>query len=501
MQLDRSFDDLAHRDAPLEMAPEAFRAVGHRLVDRIADFLAALPGRRVTPAETADALRDRLGQRALPESGEPPEALLDEAVDLLVGHSLFNGHPRFWAYITSSAAPIGALADLLAASVNPNVGSWSLSPMATLIEEQAIRWIAELMGYPAGSDGLLVSGGNMANMVGFWAARTAVAGAETRHAGVGGGPRLVLYASVETHTWVQKAADLAGLGTDAIRFIPTDAGLRMEPAALEAAIAADRADGARPFLVVGTAGSVGTGAVDPLPALARICREQELWFHVDGAYGALAAAVPEAPADLRGLSEADSVAVDPHKWLYAPLEAGCLLCRRRGALENAFSYHPPYYHFDQEAVQAPPNYYERGPQNSRGFRALKVWLGLRQAGRSGYVGMIRDDMRLARALWQAVEAHPELEPVTCHLSITTFRYVPAGFDRAQADADERLNALNTRLLDRLQASGEAYLSNAVVGGRFLLRACFVNFRTRLADIATATDTIVRLGREVAREQS
>jgi len=495
MQPDHSFDDLSHREAPLDMAPETFRALGHRMVDRIADFLATLPSRRVTPAETAEVVRDRLGRRPLPDAGASPDSLLDEATSLLVDHSLFNGHPRFLAYITSSAAPIGALGDLLAAAVNANVGSWPLSPMATLIEEQTVQWIGELIGYPAGSDGLLVSGGNMANMVGLWAARTAVAGAGLRRAGVEA-PRLVTYTSVEAHTWVHKAADLAGLGTDAIRFIPIDGRLRMDPVALEAAITKDRADGALPFLVIGTAGSVSTGAVDPLPALARICREQRLWFHVDGAYGALAAAVPEAPPDLRGLSEADSVAVDPHKWLYAPLEAGCLLCRRRGALENAFSYHPPYYHFDQEAAAAPPNYYEWGPQNSRGFRALKVWLGLQQAGRSGYVTLIRDDIRLARALFQAVDAHPELEPASCDLSITTFRYVPAGFNRERADADERLNALNTRLLDRLQESGEAYLSNAVVGGRFLLRACFVNFRTRLPDIAHVVDTIVRLGREL-----
>ena len=255
-----------------------------------------------------------------------------------------------------------------------------------------------------------------------------------------------------------------------------------------------------PFLVVGTAGTVSTGAIDPLPKLAAICREYDLWFHVDGAYGALAAMLVdggdvEVPVDLRGIREADSVAVDPHKWLYAPLEAGCALVREPGLLRDAFSYHPPYYKFDDD-VTATINYYEYGPQNSRGFRALKVWLALRQAGREGYAGMISDDIQLAQELYRLVETQPELQVFTQGLSITTFRYVPPDLLPGSQESERYLNTLNAELLMRLQKSGEAFISNAVIGEIFVLRACIVNFRTSLEDIEALPGIVIRLGREV-----
>ena len=356
--------------------------------------------------------------------------MLATTASLLFDHSLFNGHPRFFGYITSSPAPIGVLGDLLACAVNQNCGSWTLSPMATEIEAQTVRWIADFIGFPGPlAGGLLVSGGNMANFVCFLAARTAKAGwdvREDRHERQP--PRLMAYASAETHTWIQKAADLFGFGTDAIRWIPVDRHQRMNTADLRRQIAADRDRGDQPFLVVGTAGSVSTGAVDPLPEIAAICREQDVWFHVDGAYGALGRGVPGAPADLRGMAEADSVAVDPHKWLYAPLEAGCALVRRPEDLRNAFSYHPPYYRFGDDVL----NFVDYGPQNSRGFRALKVWLALQHIGRAGYVASIAEDMRLSRKMYDLFQAHPEFEVLTQSLSITTFRYVPPIFDRGLA---------------------------------------------------------------------
>jgi glutamate/tyrosine decarboxylase-like PLP-dependent enzyme len=302
-----------------------------------------------------------------------------------------------------------------------------------------------------------------------------------------------VYASNETHTWIQKAADLFGLGTDAIRWISTDEHQRMNASALGKQIEDDLRDGEWPLLVVGTAGSVSTGAVDPLPEIAAICRRHQLWFHVDGAYGALAAGVPGAPESLRSLSEADSVAVDPHKWLYAPLEAGCVLVRRADDLVRTFSYHPSYYHFDTEVI----NYFDYGPQNSRGFRALKVWLALRQVGRAGYQTMIADDIRLARQLHDLMQHHAEFEAMTQHLSITTFRYVPPDL-RAQLgspDVEAYLNRLNQDLLSRVERSGEAFLSNAVIGDTFGLRACIVNFRTSLADIEALPPLLSRLGKQ------
>ena len=373
----------------------------------------------------------------------------------------------------------------------PGVGDQRQSDVAA----QAVRWIAELIGYPRECGGLFVSGGNMANFVGLLAARTSRAGWDVRKTGLTG-PTVPLrvYASAERHTWIQKAADLAGIGTNAIRWIPTAADLRMDLVALRDAIERDRQAGERPLMVVGTAGSVSTGAIDPLFDIAEICREAGAWFHVDGAYGALAAAAPGTPRDLQALELADSVAVDPHKWLYAPIEAGCLLARDPETLRNSFAYHPPYYHFGEEAT----NYVDFGPQNSRGFRALKVWLALQQVGRRGYRQMIGDDIRLSERLFAAMASHPDLEACTQGLSVTTFRYVPADL-RSQsgpAGSDAYLNQLNEALLERIQNSGEAFVSNAVVRGRYLLRACIVNFNTSADDVDALPEIVVRLGRDV-----
>ena len=488
------------RRTPLDINAATFRTIGHRLVDDIAAFLESLPSRPVTRGQPSSAVREALGLgQPLPEQGSDPAALLERAAPLLFENSLFNGHPRFYGYITSSPAPIGILAELLAAAINANVGGFMLAPAATEIESETVRWIAEFIGYPSDCGGLLVSGGNMANMVCFFAARASKADWNIREHGVAGGSgrALRVYCSAETHTWISKAADLAGLGTAAIRYIPTDAELRLDVDQLQHQIDADAAAGDLPFLVVGTAGSVSTGSVDPLPKIAAVCRERGLWFHVDGAYGGFAAAVPDAPEDLRGLVEADSVAVDPHKWLYAPLEAGCALVRQSEALRNAFTYHPPYYHFFERTT----NYVDYGPQNSRGFRALKVWLAFQHAGATGYRATIAEDMALSRAMAAAVARQPELELFTQVLSITTFRYVPRDLRPTvgEAETERHLDALNRSLLDRIQNSGEVFVSNAVIGSRYALRACIVNIHTTRADVEALPETIARLGDAVDAE--
>jgi len=490
-QLDR----LKNRCAPLDMSPNEFRRVGHQVVDRIAELLGSLPDRPVTPAESPGTIRDALkASRRLPEHGTDATALLEQTTKLLFDHSLFNGHPRFLGYITSAPAPIGMLGDLLAAAVNPNVGAWPIAPMATEIEAQTVRWIAELIGYPESSGGVLVSGGNLANIVCFLAARTSKASWDLQGRGLDanpGGPMRV-YASTEVHTWINKAMDISGLGTDSLRSIRVDDESRLDLADLRRQLDKDVAEGEQPFLVVGTASTVSTGAIDPLAELAEICRERDLWFHVDGAYGALAAAVPEAADLLAGMPEADSVAVDPHKWLYAPLEAGCALVRDPETLRGAFAHGAPYYHFGELAT----NYFEYGLQNSRGFRALKVWLALQQVGRSGYVQMIRDDIHLARALHDLLTDYPEIEALSQNLSITTFRYVPHDLlDRSETEpVRSYLNDLNQEILARIERSGEIYLSNAIIQERFALRICVVNFRTSLEDIEAFPEVVMRLGR-------
>lgn len=492
--------NLHDRQAPLTMDGAEFRQLGHELVERIATLLDELPQRPVTAGESPQTVRQLLGAAALPENGAPASELLAEATDLLFNHSLFNGHPKFWGYITAAAAPIGVLADFLAAAVNPNVGAFTLSPMATEIEAQTVRWIADLIGYPRTCGGLLVSGGNMANFVGFLAARKAKAPWDIQKEGIGtAAPRLIAYVSQETHTWIDKAADLFGLGANAVRWIAVNEQQQMDIIALEQQICADRAAGLLPFLVVGAAGTTNTGAVDPLPAIAAICRRYDLWFHVDGAYGAPAAVLPDAAPDLLGLRDADSIALDPHKWLYSPLEAGCALVRNPHHLVETFSHHPAYYNFDGVQEDPPINYYAFGMQNSRGFRALKVWLALRQVGRSGYVTMIGEDMALAQALYQAADAHPALQAVTQHLSITTLRFVPPDLPNHPALVEPYLNKLNEALLNRLQTSGAAFVSNALVDGQYLLRACIVNFRTTLADVEALPILVVELGQTLDAE--
>ena len=479
--------DLRDREAPIEIHGEEFRKLGHQLVDQIAEFLDGISDRPVTTGESPQEIRKLLGSDVLPESGSSPAELFNQTGNLLFDHSLFNGHPRFWGYITSSAAPIGILADMLAGAINPNVGAAILSPVASEIEAQSIRWIADMIGYPRTCGGLLVSGGNMANFVGFMAASKAKpASAEGR--------RRVAYVSKETHTWIDKAAELFGLGAANVRWVETDADQRMKTDALEKQIVQDRNARLEPFLVVGAAGTVSTGAIDPLQAIADICKKHDLWFHVDGAYGAFAAVLPDAPPDLAALHEADSIALDPHKWLYSPLEAGCTLVRDPQHLKNTFTHHVAYYNFEGERDDPPINYHELGPQNSRGFRALKVWLALRHVGRQGYIRMIGDDIKLAGALFDIASNYPELEAVTHNLSIATFRFVPANV------SDEAyLNRLNEELLNRLQKGGEVFVSNAVVDGKYLLRACIVNFRTRISDIEALAEIVVRRGKEIDSE--
>jgi len=482
---------------PPDMSVSAFRSAGHALIEQIADFYESLPSRKLTSAKTVDGVREAMGIRPLPEQGTDPADLLPKVGELLFDNSLHNGHPKFLGYITSSAGPLGALADLLASALNSNIAKWELAPIASEIETQVIGWLADLIGYDADCDGIMVSGGNMANFTAFVAARRAMLPWDVRKDGnYGDHPRPVAYVSGEAHTWVQKAADVCGLGQDAIRWVRTDEAGRMDVGALRESVASDRAEGRVPFMVVGTAGAGGTGVIDPLTDIAEFCAQESLWFHVDGAYGGPAACLPEGPEELRAIAVADSVAIDPHKWLYCPLEAAVVLTRHKNALAEAFSFRPTYYHFADEASIG-KEYYEHGMQNSRGFRALKVWLMLQQAGREGYRASIRRDIALAQRLYDRAVEHPELEANSRHLSIATLRYVPEGVDTG--DSPELVDELNKRLLARLQKNGDAFLSNAVAGGKYLLRGCVVNFRTTERDIDEIVDLIVAEGRRLTAE--
>ncbi len=387
------------RKTPIEISKDEFKNIGYQLIDTISDFLETIYDQPVTSGESPEEIENILGNASLPEKSSSASELLSKTSELLFNHSLFNGHPKFLAYITSSPAPIGALADLLAAAINPNVGANILSPIATAIEKQTVKWLAEFIGVSPTYGGILVSGGNMANFTAFLAARTAKASENFKEDGISDSSKFLLYCSKTTHTWIEKAAVLFGHGSKSIRWIKTDSDNKMDNETLGNAIKKDLSEGYKPFLVVGTAGDVSTGAVDNLNAIAAICKKYDLWFHIDGAYGAPAAVIPELQELFNGIKEADSIALDPHKWLYSPLEAGCTLVKNPKHLIDTFSSHPEYYNFSSSEKDQTQNYYEYGLQNSRGFRALKVWLTLQQVGRSGYVNMISEDIRLAELLF------------------------------------------------------------------------------------------------------
>ncbi|MEM7123853.1 MAG: aminotransferase class V-fold PLP-dependent enzyme [Pseudomonadota bacterium] len=477
--------------SPTDVSPDTFQRLGQKVVERIAEHLAGLRDLPVAPDTSPAALRARLGDGAMPEAGGEIDDALSDIADLLFANTCLNGHPRMWGYITGSPSPIGALGDLLAAAANPNVAGWNGAPLATEMENQTVKWIGELLGFSISCSGILTSGGNAANFVAMLAARRAKADWDIRQEGMAGRV-MTIYATSEAHAWLDKAADLFGMGTNAVRRVKTDDGLRMDLGHLAQLVHDDQAAGAMPFLVVGSAGTTATGAVDPLPEIAALCRSENLWFHVDGCYGAPAVLDTAAPEALAGMAEADSLAVDAHKWLYVPLEAGCTLVRDSRVLTEAFATNPSYYAMAVEEGGEPiTDYYAMGLQNSRGLRALKVWLTLKQMGRDGYRRAIARNMAQARMMFEALDAADDFEAATCQLSITTFRYVPRNLvGRVLEPAvSAYLNNLNAALMMRVQRSGDLYLSTAVVDDRQLLRACIVNFRTTDDDVRSVPERV------------
>ncbi|WP_339709874.1 aminotransferase class V-fold PLP-dependent enzyme [uncultured Kriegella sp.] len=490
------------RENAIAIEKEEFQKLGYQLIDRIADFIDTLEERPVTTTKTPSELQRTLGDVPLPANGTPAAELLTKTTELLFHNSLFNGHPKFLGYITASAAPLGALADLLASSVNPNVGAQILSPIATEIEKQTVKWLAEFIGVSSNYGGILVSGGNMANFTAFLAARTAKGPQSIKeHGFLNTSEKLTVYCSKTTHTWIEKAANLFGLGTKSVRWVPTTAANKMDDAILEKTIKEDIKNGCKPIMVVGTAGDVSTGTVDNLATISTLCKTYDLWFHIDGAYGIPAAVVPEFKSMFEGISEADSIALDPHKWLYSPLEAGCTLVKDPQHLIDTFSSHPEYYNFSSPEGEKAQNFYEFGLQNSHGFRALKVWLTLQQVGRNGYIKLIKEDIELSKFLLQQAENHEELEAIAQNLSITTFQYVPKNYKRLSEQKDDYLNTLNEALLNELQTGGEVFLSNAIVAEKYSLRACFVNFRTSQKDVEEIIEIVVRTGRKIHEKLS
>ena len=470
-----------------DLDPEAVRRLGHRVADLVADHRKHLLERPVFGKVGDDAA---LFDEPLPEDGQPLEAVLDAVRDRVLAHPFGNSHPRFFAFINATADPVATAADYLASAMNSNC--WGGDHAAIHVERRVVGWLAEILGLPATAEGILTSGGSMANFTALATARRAMAPG-VREAGFAGTPPLVAYVSEEAHNCIDKAVDLLGIGCNQLRKLPTDDRFRLRVDLLAPAIEADRKAGLRPAIVIGNAGTVNTGAIDPLDELAELCAREGLWFHVDGAYGAMASVSPRMKPLFRGLERADSVAADPHKWLYMPYEAGAVLVREPGRMAEAFRRTAPYLVHDPDSpVLGPVLFNERGPELSRGFKALKVWVGLKHHGTGGYAAAVEHDVAMARLLADSVRESEDFEllaePV---LSIVGFRYRPAGRDLAEADLD----LLNRRIVNRLVGAGTFFLAPTILKGRTAMRVAIVNFRTSADDIHELLEEATRAGRQ------
>jgi aromatic-L-amino-acid/L-tryptophan decarboxylase len=477
--------------------PEEFRRLGHELVDLVTDYLADIRARPVFRPMRPDERR-ALMDDALGAAGLEPAAIVERFRAAVLPHAMGNGHPRFFGWVNSPPAPLGVLADFLAAAMNPSCAGGDHA--AIYVERAAVRWLMELIGFPTeGSMGLLVSGASVASVIGLAAARHHAAaqdGWNVRGEGLQRGrSSFVLYTSEQGHSCLQKATELLGLGAHAVHQIAVDEQFRMDVAALRAAIASDRVAGRRPFCVAASAGSVGTGAIDPLRDLADLCAAERLWLHVDGAYGGLAATVPGYRERCDGLARADSVALDPHKWLSVPVECGAVLVRDGALLREAWSLVPPYLRTEPDrGFGGLPWFSEYGVQQTRGFRALKLWMTLQHLGRDGVRDLIARHIALAEHLARLVDRAPDFELLApAGLSIVCFRYAPA---HLRGD-DKRLDALNQRVMEEVQASGAAFLTQTTLRGRFALRACILHYATTEADLAALLDVVREIGARLA----
>ena len=466
-----------------DWTPARREELGRAALDWVLQWLDETGRGRVYPEVSARTLELRLSSQ-LPMLPEDPLAVLADFAGHVAGASRNNGHPRMFGYVQSSGTFVGAVADFLCSALNQNVTSWRSAPGATTIERQVVSWLQEIVGFRG--DGLLVSGGSMANLMGLTAAVVS-SHPDVARRGVRALPgEPVVYASALVHMSVPKAAAMVGLGRDAVRHIPVDEELRMDVAMLDRAIDEDRRAGRVPLCVVANAGDVNTGAVDPIGAIADVCHRHGVWLHADAAYGGYAVLASAVRPLFAGLDRVDSMSLDPHKWLFVPVDCGCVLVRDAAALRRAFSYSADYV----DVVAAPDMseyaFWDYGPELTRRFRALKIWMALRTYGVRAIAAVVERNILLARRLADLIDTSDDFERLApVPLSVVCFRYVHGG----------DLDAVNRALMLRVQRAGRAYLSNAMIGGAFALRACIVNHRTTEEDLVVLLDEILRCARE------
>lgn len=461
--------DLAPPQASADMPAEDFRRFGHAVVDRIATYLERTEDWRVFPLVEPGEVRASL-PAAPPRDGEPFEAILADFDRLIVPATTHWNHPGFFAWFSITGSGPGILGEALAAALNVNAMLWRSGPAATELEEVTLDWLRQMLGLPEGLDGTINDTASSSTLYALAAARESL-GLGVREEGLAGRPDLpplAVYCSAEAHSSVDKAALTLGLGTKGIRRIATDADLRMDPAALLSAIHADQARGIRPMAVVATTGTTSTTAVDPVPQIADICQAEDIWLHVDAAYGGAAAVMPELRWVLDGCERADSLVVNPHKWLFVPVDCSVLYTRRPEMLRGAFSLVPEYLRTREETR----NLMDYGVALGRRFRALKLWFVLRYFGTAGMAERLRGHLALAHLFASRVDGHPAFRRVApTLLSVVVFRWVEPGASPEEQDR------LNEALLERVNASGEVFMSHTRVGGRYALRLAIGNLKT------------------------
>ena len=472
---------------------ESMRKLGHKMLDDMVDYMETVRERPVWQ-HVPEHVKDHFTS-PVPQQPQPPEKIYEEFVENILPYPMGNIHPRFWGWILGTGTVMGAFAEMLAASMNSNTGGCS-NHVANHVEKQVIDWIKEMLEYPRSASGVLTSGCSAANIIGLTVARNAKAGFDLRRKGLQSTPqKMTLYASQEVHSSIQKAVELLGLGSEALRLLPINDYFQIDLETLKATITKDREDGYMPFCVAGAAGTTNTGSIDDLNALADLCQQENLWFHVDGAFGAWAKIAPKAKNKVVGLERADSLALDLHKWMYMPYEIGCILVRHEEQHRKAFSLTPDYLAHGEGRLGLTggdlPWFSDYGFQLSRSFRALKAWMSLKEHGSRKYARMIQQNIDQALYLGELVNASPELElsaPVT--LNVVCFRYV----DSAMSDAE--LDELNKRIVIELQEQGVAVLSGTVINGKHVLRAANANHRSRREDFDVLIREVLRIGREL-----
>jgi aromatic-L-amino-acid/L-tryptophan decarboxylase len=464
----------------LEPSADEIRDWGNSVTQFMIDYLGGLRDRPVFRHTSSREIRDGLDP-ALPTKGTDFDSLLKVFADTIVPLSRQNAHPRMFGYVQSPGTPIGAFADLLASTLNANLTIWRSAPAPVELERLTIDWIRQILGFDAGAGGLFVSGGSMANFAALAAAR------QTKEHSLG---RLRMYASSATHFSISKAAALLGIGRENVQHVAVDERFKMRVDDLVARINADLEAGYVPFCVVGNAGTVDTGAVDPLREIRDVANRFQLWMHVDGSYGAFAVLAESAKKLFAGMEQADSIALDPHKWLYLSVDVGCVIYRHPAIAGAAFAHEAEYTRMFGEEADEAFVCWDYGPELSRRFRALKVWMLLKGVGLDRLSDAIESNLACARHLESMVQASDDFEMVApVELSIFCFRHVPA---QLRDQSPKAIDAFNERLLVALQRDGSSYLSNATLGGRFALRGCVLNYRTTLRDMEILLDDLRRV---------